>query len=211
MARTRNTTDKHDEALKVFILNDQEEKAKNESLKLFVELYSMRLRTDREFWLLDATALINDKRGEVREIMGDLAGLKLDLDDDLFILNDAHDKKGLEVFEFYEIHPTVPRQVLHYGNWDSENGLRLTDYAKWERRRDLQVICICNIMNTIIQSNINLSTPQGMTFRVLTEFSGHPYITKLDLIPGTNGLFEMDGMFAEVFFELQVIFKNQFQ
>ena len=50
-----------------------------------------------------------------------------------------------------------------------------------------------------------------MTFRVITEFSGHPYITKLDLMPGTNGLFEMEGMFAEVFFELQVMFKNQSQ
>ena len=48
-----------------------------------------------------------------------------------------------------------------------------------------------------------------MTFRVLTQFNP-PYITKLDLIPDTNGLFEMEGMFAEVFFELQVVFKNQF-
>ena len=60
MARTRNTTDKHDEALKVFILNDQDEDTKDESLKLFVKLYSMRLRTDREFWLFDATALIKN-------------------------------------------------------------------------------------------------------------------------------------------------------
>ena len=46
-----------------------------------------------------------------------------------------------------------------------------------------------------------------MTFRVLTQFNP-PYITKLDLIPGTNGLFEMEGMFAEVFFELQVTLKK---
>ena len=140
MARTRNTTDKHDEALKVFILNDQEEKAKNESLKLFVELYSMRLRTDREFWLLDATALINDKRGEVREIVGDLKELKLDLDDDLFVLNNVNDGKAVVLFEFYEIHPTVPKQILPYGSWTSAIGLLLTDKDKWDRRRDLQVI-----------------------------------------------------------------------
>ena len=48
-----------------------------------------------------------------------------------------------------------------------------------------------------------------MTFRVLTNLNA-PYITKLDLIPGTNGLYEMEGMFAEVFFELQVISKNRF-
>ena len=137
MARTMNNTDKHDEALKIFILNDQNEKAKDESLNLFVELYSMRLRSDMEFWVFDATSLINE--GEVREIIRDLEGLKLDLDDDLFISNEAHDRNALELFEFYEIHPTVPRQVLPYGNWDSENGLRLTENTKWERRRNLQV------------------------------------------------------------------------
>ena len=151
MARTRNSTDKHDEALKVFILNDQDKMSKNESLKLFVELYSRRLRSDTEFWLLDATALINDERREVREIIGDMEGLKLDLNDDLFILNEAHDRKTLELFEFYEIHPTVSWQVLPYGNWDSENGLRLTENTKWERRRNLQVLCFWNFMiDTII-------------------------------------------------------------
>ena len=51
------------------------------------------------------------------------------------------------------------------------------------------------------------SCHQGMTFRVVTELSV-PYITKLDAIPGMNGLFEMEGMFAEVFFELQVTFES---
>ena len=46
-----------------------------------------------------------------------------------------------------------------------------------------------------------------MTFRVLSNF-GPPYIKKLDLIPGTNGLYEMEGIFAEVFFELQVIYSK---
>ena len=90
-----NNTDKHDEALKIFILNDQNEKAKDESLNLFVELYSMRLRSDMEFWVFDATSLINE--GEVREIIRDLEGLKLDLDDDLFILNNFSDGKAIEL------------------------------------------------------------------------------------------------------------------
>ena len=106
MARTRNTTDKHDEALKVFILNDQDEDKKNESLKLFVELYSMRLRTDREFWLVDATSLINDKWGEARDIIRDMRGLKVDLDDDLYIFNNNHEI--VKLFELYGIHPNLP-------------------------------------------------------------------------------------------------------
>ena len=199
MARTRNTTDKHDEALKVFILNDQDQDTKNESLKLFVELYSMRLRSDREFWLVDATSLINDKRGEVRDIVGDLKELKLDLDDDLFILN--NDGKAVELFEFYEIHATVPRQILPYGSWTSAIGLLLTDKDKWNRRRNLQVM----FKNSETESVISDSTCsiQGMTFKALSILTA-PYITRLELVPGSNEFYEMEGLFAEIFFGLQV-------
>ena len=181
MARARNTTDKHDEALKIFILNDKDEQSKNESLKLFVEMYSMRLRSDREFWLFTASSLTNDSRGEVREIIGDLKELKLDLDDDLFIINNAKDGNALEIFEFYEIHPTVPKQLLIYGTWDFMNGTSLSKLQKWNRRRNLQ----------------------SMPLKVLTLFY-EPFITKLDPILGSNGLYKMEGSFAEVFYGLQV-------
>ena len=140
MALSMNTAEKHDKSLKVFILNDQDEKWKNESLKLFVELYSMRLRTDREFWLFDATALINDKRGEVSEMVEDLKELKLDLDDDLFVINHNSYGNALKLYELYEIHPTLPKQVLFYGLWDSSIGLLLNETKKWDRRKNLQVI-----------------------------------------------------------------------
>ena len=111
---------------------------KNESLKLFVKLYSMRLRTDREFWLVDATSLINDKRGEARDIIRDMRGLKVDLDDDLYIFNNNHEI--VKLFELYGIHPNMPLQMLTYGFWDSATGLFLSDTEKWDRRRNLQVL-----------------------------------------------------------------------
>ena len=108
-----------------------------ESLQLFVEIYSSRKRTDREFWLLDTTHLQADKGYE--GIFDELKDLKLDLDDDLFLFNYGAEGKVIKIFEFYEIHPTIPRQMLPYASWDSVNGLSLNEDEKWERRRNLQV------------------------------------------------------------------------
>lgn len=139
MAKNAKTIDKHDELLNVFILNDRNEKATNESLSMFVEIYSERQRTDREFWLLDATHLISQK-GEPKDILENLKELKLDLDDDLYIFSSDSDGKALKMYEFYEIHPSVPRQMVPYGFWDSSIGLLLTDTEKWNRRKNLQVV-----------------------------------------------------------------------
>lgn len=130
------TSDKHDEALKVFILNDNTEKEMNDSLKIFIDLFSIRQRSDREFWLLDLTQLAF--RHE--RILNSLKDLKLDLDDDLYLYMFNHEANALEIFEYYEIHSTVDRQFLAYGSWTSENGLLVTDVEKWNRRRNLQVL-----------------------------------------------------------------------
>ena len=42
-------------------------------------------------------------------------------------------------WEFYEIHPSVPRKFVPYGTWDNKNGLNLTTVKKWFRRQDLEV------------------------------------------------------------------------
>ena len=128
--------------------------------------------------------------------------MKLDLDDDLFILNNANNGKAIELFECYEIHPTVPRQILPYGSWTSLIGLLLTDKDKWDRRRDLQVISK-NSETESITSDSTCSI-QGMTFKALSLFT-EPYITRLELVSGSNEFYEMEGMFAEIFFGLKVL------
>ena len=141
MAKISNkTAEKQNEELKVFILNDNDSTALKESLKLFVQAFSSRERTDTEFWILEATQLINE-RG-LKGIFDELKDLKLDLDDDFFVMKSEPNNKSLQIFEFYEIHPTVPRQMLPYGTWDSENGLKLTKNGKWDRRRNLQVLIV---------------------------------------------------------------------
>ena len=85
-----------------------------------------------------------------------LKDLPLDLDDDLFFYShDNHhhsnniNKKDdnnlgedfISIWEFYEIHPSRPRKLKPYGQWNSsaEKQLSLTKESKWNRRRDLEV------------------------------------------------------------------------
>ena len=138
--KANNTLEKQNEELTLFILNDNSKTAMKESLKLFVKAFSSRERTDSEFWILEATQLMNN-RG-IRGLIDELNDLKLDLDDDLFLMKYIKNKNSLQLFEFYEIHPTVPRQMLPYGNWDPGNGLTLTESVKWDRRRNLQVLTV---------------------------------------------------------------------
>ena len=44
------------------------------------------------------------------------------------------------IWEFYEIHETLPRKILNYGKWSSVKGLTLPKENKWIRRRNLEVL-----------------------------------------------------------------------
>ena len=73
-----------DEDLQVFIPNT---KMIEESIKNFVEMYSLRTRTSHEYWLVDIgywTANAENKTGFHERIRDDLRNLQLDLDDDLY-------------------------------------------------------------------------------------------------------------------------------
>ena len=135
-----NTAEKQNEGLKVFILNDISKTAMKESLKLFIQAFSSRKRTDSEYWILEATQLINE-RG-IQGTFDELKDLKIDLDDDLFLMKYERNKKSLQLFEFYEIHPTVPRQILPYETWAYEYDFTLPEHGKWYRRRNLQVLIV---------------------------------------------------------------------
>ena len=73
-----------DKDLQVFIPNTE---MIEESIKQFVEKYSLRTRKNREYWLIDIgywTANVDDRTSFYDRIRNDLRDLKLDLDDDLY-------------------------------------------------------------------------------------------------------------------------------
>ena len=103
------------------------------SLEIFVQMYSTRCKVNQEYWLLDVSSWqsVNDATKELRD-------LPLYLDDNLFLYSELKDGSGISIWEFYEIHPSIPRKLLEYGQWTSD-GLSLNKEAKWTRRRDLEV------------------------------------------------------------------------
>ena len=73
-----------DKDLQVFIPNTEKIK---ESIKQLVEMYSLRTRKSREYWLVDIgywTVNVEDRTGFYERIKHDLKNLQLDLDDDLY-------------------------------------------------------------------------------------------------------------------------------
>ena len=85
-----------DKDLQVFIPNTE---MIEESIKQFVEMYSLRTRKSLEYWLVDIgywTANVDDKTSFYERIRHDLRNLHLDLDDDLYFF------EGKTILEYYD-------------------------------------------------------------------------------------------------------------
>ena len=120
--------------LHIFIPNDAD---LANSLDLFVYVYSLRNDWSQEHWILDVSG-----SKSINDSIGYLKNLKLDLDDDLFLLTyNINHKHSVEVniWEYYEINSSVSRKVIHLGNWNLAYGLNITKLDKWTRRTNLEV------------------------------------------------------------------------
>jgi hypothetical protein len=91
------------EDLQVFIPNTE---MIEDSIKQFVEMYSLRTRKSREYWLVDIgywsdssnwTTNLEDRTNLYERIRHDLKNLQLDLDDDLYFF------EGKTMLECYNI------------------------------------------------------------------------------------------------------------
>ena len=123
----------HNEDLHVFILDDFN---LDHSIDHFVHLYSLRQQSNHEFWLLDVSNFKNKSK-----IIEYLQTLQLDLDDNLFLYNASSIKNlnEISIWEFYEIHSSLPRKLNFYGNWNNNDGLNVSREIKWSRRKNLEV------------------------------------------------------------------------
>ena len=105
------------------------------SLELFVHLYSLRKEWNQEHWILDVSG-----SKSIYDSIKYLQDMKLDLDDDLFLLMYSNDKQSsVNIWEFYEIHSSLSRKVTFLGDWNSAYGLNITNIDKWTRRTNLEV------------------------------------------------------------------------
>ena len=129
---TKNITP-HYEGLHVFVSNKLNW---NESIGQFKELFSVRTNASKEYWLLDVPS-----NKEIEEIVDeDLNDLPLDLDDDLYLFQTFG--KSIQIFEFYQIHKTLPKKIKPYGTWNDLTAMQIPTKQKWQRRKDLEVILI---------------------------------------------------------------------
>ena len=110
--------------------------AKNDNLQEFVRLYSLSKKWTHEYWLFDLSSTHN-----IEETSYLLKNLQLDLDDNLYLFASDGNNGGsnIDIWEFYEIHPTRPKKLNYYGSWKSRNGLNIPNEDKWDRRRNLEV------------------------------------------------------------------------
>ena len=167
----KTSIDKLDQDLHIFIPDD---KNLDSRIDIFIDLYSSRKRSDKEYWMLDVSSIEN--------VFDELQDLSLDLDDDLYLYSKKFSSSGvISIWEFYEIHSSVPRKLLAYGNWNSVNGLFVFDEVKWNRRKNLD----------------------GLSLRlVCAPFS--IYTISMNPINSAGDEFDMNGMFADFWFNLQV-------
>ena len=134
MANPRNNlTTRYAKDLHVFVPDDRN---LNKSLDHFVNLYSLRTRKNREFWLLDVSNLRSAKEVSEKQLK---TLPTLDLDDDLYLFETIGE--DLKIWELYEIQPSLPRVLQQYGLWNKKaKGIQINrENVKWKRRRDLQV------------------------------------------------------------------------
>ena len=162
--------------LHVFI---PDENGVKRSLETLTSIYNNRSRSREEQWLLDITELEN--------LNLDLSDMNADVDDDLYLyLNGSRsgftNSQNFTIYEAYRLQDNLPLKIVEYGQWnESSKYLDYDDTEKWVRRRDLTGVQFkCNTMPSM------------------------PYITKMTPKSNDSEEFDIEGMFAEVFFALQV-------
>ena len=87
----------------------------DDSIGNFIDLYSSRKNSNKEYWLLDISSW-----SSMNDVLEDLQSSKLDLDDDFYMYSLNVNEKIIGIWEYYEVHYSRPRKLLPYGNWSEE-------------------------------------------------------------------------------------------
>ena len=86
----------------------------------------------------------------------------------------------IKIYEAYKIHPEQKAKVSLFGKWSPLDGISVNAEQKWKRRANLM----------------------GYNFKIATLYAP-PYVTIMEKID--ENLYNLEGMFIEVFHALQVV------
>ena len=92
-----------------------------------------RTRKDKEYWLIDISALKTMKNAKLM-----LDNLPLDIDDDVFTFKLVNNT-FVDIWEIYKLNPENDLIFKKFGIWKLGMGLFSTVMSKWQRRKDLTV------------------------------------------------------------------------
>ena len=130
-AKSNQTVLLHKKDLQLFIVDDANI---SQSLNHLTKIMKSRTNADKEFWLVDVSGFqtISNAALNLKEI-------PLDIDDDFFLYINA--ENFIQIWEFYQIHPSKPRKLQKYGSWNRlGETMNLTKVEKWSRRNNLEVV-----------------------------------------------------------------------
>jgi anti-anti-sigma regulatory factor len=121
------------------------------SVSILKNIFSQRVGTNVECWLIDISALASDNDSLNVESMQDI---HFDLNDDIFFYLHNYDTNVITIWEVYKIDPFGKLIISIHAKWSANTGLRLQqNVQKWKRRSDLQVYILklllvhkCNII-----------------------------------------------------------------
>ena len=101
----------------------------------FGEIKNFTEFSSKQIWLLDTSNFASNEI--VFEV---LKRSKLKLDQELY----CYRKNGLriDIWEVYGISEFFHMKTSYFGNWSKENGLKINNLPKWQRRNNLEVFFV---------------------------------------------------------------------
>ena len=147
----------------------------NQSLSGFLDIFTKRQFHENSLWTVDLTNLSEP----LDDILKRLDNLEAEFDNEIIFFR-ARNISYISFWEVYKISPNTPLRIANQGYWSEESGVTLeNENHRNQRLRDLQ----------------------GLHLKLASKVS-KPYI--LEMIPNEETKYTMTGVFAEVFYNLQV-------
>ena len=160
----------------IFIPHDKNQASLNNSIQAFKAIMDQRKPSDKELWVLDASALTN-----LDDLKNSLQALKIDLDDDVYLYQKDPQGIDMNITEIYRVSADAELVMKTIGKWHARGRRKFTWFVdqKWIRRGNFK----------------------GAAIRAISLQSGF-YIKKMTYL--RNGTYNFTGIVPDIVKYLQV-------